>query len=490
MQTKTPNIINKKNSNRNTARFNDNEGVSFSILFLNDTRNHPKNTCLKIIASKCLFGRDEGCTIVFANEDDTVSGRHASIEYVGQHFYLIHLSQSNPTILNGNKITEIGSKRQLKNCDEIQLSRVGPLFQFKENDSKLLKLTQRFQHFTQTTLLPYKMVIGALMAVLMVALGLLMYQHFKFEPLLQITQTIQTQRQADTQKIIELNRQNANLQSAMKQGLAFNKTPKTPKTYKADAAVIDIPYEVKKMSGSIYLIRAKSISLSFSDGSEQQIELKNGQGWSGTGFLCLDGRFMTSRHVIEPWLYFDKNDVDMIRLNMIATQGGKVTVGFEAQSSNLLTFKFTNLDFKANKINDCNTTGSTASGESVALTKASLQNDWTYMKTKYKSGNIILDSELAKNLAQTQTLHVLGYSSGDLLQEKDHLEPLYSTTMVAQSGIIKGFINVSNWGFETGNSGGPVFVNRGGQFVAIGIVVSKFGEIGRIIPASTILQNP
>ncbi len=472
---------------KNEARSNGNESVSFSILFLNDTTHYPKNTYRKIIATKCLFGRDEDCTIVFAEEDDTVSSRHACVEYDGQHFYLVHLSQSNPTLLNGKEITEIGTRKRLKNNDEIQLSRVGPLFQFKENDSKLLKLTQRFQRFAKTTLLPYKVAIGVLLSVLLLALSLIFYQYSQYEPLLQITQTIRTQHQADAQKIIELNRQNADLQSAMKKGFEFNKASSQPTMPRPKPlTTIDIPSEVKKMSGSIYLIRAKSINLLFTDGSEQYIELKNGQGWNGTGFLCLDGRFITARHVIEPWLYFDKNDVDMIRLNMIATQGGKVTVNFEAQSSNFLTIKFTNQSFTSNTTSDCNATGTTTTGESVALTKASLQNDWATMKTKYKSGNVLFDAALANNLSQTQALHVLAYSNGDVLQENGKLEPLYSTTTAAQSGTIKGFINVSIRNFETGASGGPVFVNRNGQFVAVGMVVSKMGEIGRILPLSVI----
>ena len=89
---------------RITARSNGNEGISFSVLFLNDSHRYPKNTNKKIRAAKCLFGRDGNCTISFGEEDDTVSGRHASIEYDGQYFYLIHLSHSNPTLLNGKEI--------------------------------------------------------------------------------------------------------------------------------------------------------------------------------------------------------------------------------------------------------------------------------------------------------------------------------------------------------------------------------------------------
>lgn len=461
-----------------------NESPAYTIVMLNDTAMYSKGMVKKVIASKAIFGRDPGSTVAFSEDDETVSLKHAAIERDNQHYFLIHLSHSNPTLLNGKPISEVGFKTILQNGDVVQLSRTGPRFEFSIlPPQRANNLTQRFQAFVKQSLRPYQVAIITLIAILSVALGLLAYQYFKYEPLLTLSQTIQQRHNEDTQKIIELNRQNEDLQNLLKKEFLFNKTVPMP------AGSLPAPLPVKRsegsisqLNGSIYMIRAKTIDLTYSDGSVQHIDLTPAQAWTGTGFLCTDGRFITARHVIEPWMFFGKSDSDMIKLNLISTQGGKVSVSFEAQSSNMLTFRFTNQAFAINKATDCNTIGTTASGESVALVKAIPQEDWAVMRTSYKSGALTLAPQLSGQLSQTETLHVLGYPSGEMFQDKNRLEPLYSTTTVAQSGIKNGFINVSNRTFDTGNSGGPVFVQKENKFWVVGIVASKIGEIGRIVP--------
>lgn len=467
------------------------EAPSYSITMLNDSSLYPKGTSKTIIASKAIFGRDPSNTIPFGEEDETVSQKHAAIERDNQSYFLIHLSHSNPTLLNGHPISEVGCKTKLSDGDDIQLSRVGPRFQFRiSSPRRSSNLTKRFQAFVKQSLRPYQIAIGALIAVLLGALGLLAYQYFKYEPLLTLSQTIQQQREEDTQKIIELNRQNEDLQKLLKKEFLFKSTYHKPVQNTVAATkppTTSMEGDISRLNGSIYLVRAKAIDLTYVDGSNQHIELKPSQSWTGTGFLCSNGKFITARHVIEPWVFFGKEDVDMIKLNLIATQGGKVSVTFEAQSPNGVTFQCTTQTFNVNKTSDCNTIGTTASGESVALVKAIPQQDWAVMQTTYKSGMIKLSPQWAQQLPQTESLHVLGYPSGELFQDKNRLEPLYSTTTVAQSGIKNGFINVSNRSFDAGNSGGPVFVYKENQFWVVGLVASKVGEIGRIIPVTAIL---
>jgi hypothetical protein len=411
----------------------------YSIIFLNDSAVFKKGFDKTIAVAKATFGREEGCTIQFGDDDETVSGKHACIEQIGDSFFLIHLSQSNPTLINGVVIDTIGSKQKLRHNDQIQLSRTGPMFQFKNNDLAVSQFTKRFHIFVQKTLKPYKIALYVLMGFSIIAVSVAVYQYFKYKPLLSITENIQKQHGED----------------------------------------------VKKIRDSVYLIRAKSIKLNYADGSQQTIELKGSQGWEGTGFLCKDGRFVTARHVIEPWLFFDKNNFDMIKINLIATQGGKVTVFFEAQSPNFMVIKLTNHDFITNKTIDINTVATTSAAEPVVLIKSLTTNDWAYSQTKFKSGSISLEPTLSDQLTQTTQLHVLGYVGGKF-QNNNHLEPLYSTTTVAQNGIIKGFINVTDRTFDVGCSGGPVFTLKDNQLVAIGIVVSKMGEIGRILPISVL----
>ena len=52
--------------------------------------------------------------------------------------------------------------------------------------------------------------------------------------------------------------------------------------------------------------------------------------WTGTGMLE-DGRFVTARHVVEPWYFLNsggKVDESMLMLNIIAHNGGKVVAHF------------------------------------------------------------------------------------------------------------------------------------------------------------------
>jgi ABC-type multidrug transport system ATPase subunit/pSer/pThr/pTyr-binding forkhead associated (FHA) protein len=52
--------------------------------------------------SRACIGRDPGCDLVL--RDPTVSRQHARIERRGQDYWLVHLSQTNPTFVNGQPI--------------------------------------------------------------------------------------------------------------------------------------------------------------------------------------------------------------------------------------------------------------------------------------------------------------------------------------------------------------------------------------------------
>src|SRR5258708_36128373 len=55
---------------------------------------------------------------------------------------------------------------------------------------------------------------------------------------------------------------------------------------------------------------------------------------SGTGFLLSDGRFITARHVVQPWYFLEQGASDLEKaLNIVASNGGKVTHYFTAYSS-------------------------------------------------------------------------------------------------------------------------------------------------------------
>ena len=59
-----------------------------------------------------------------------------------------------------------------------------------------------------------------------------------------------------------------------------------------------------------------------------------------------------------------------------------------------------------------------------------------------------------------------------------------STAEVARDGLAdQGYILTTSTGFEHGNSGGPVFINRDGKDIVVGIVSAGAGRsTGFVVP--------
>ena len=117
-------------------------------------------------------------------------------------------------------------------------------------------------------------------------------------------------------------------------------------------------------------------------------------------------------------------------------------------------------------------------------------DDFAYVKTG-KKGSLQYDASLSKSLPHGGRLFVLGYphglGAGAEVDEVSKLAVSYSETNVSRSGLNEnGYIQVSNRGFESGNSGGPVFVMKDGEPVVVGIVSSGRESIGFVTPIAKI----
>ena len=91
---------------------------------------------------------------------------------LGNNWQLVHLSQSNPTLVNGRPIQ---GTYYLQSGDEIQLSVNGPRLGFiqpqgKQGLTSSIKLTERMNLFRQQALRPYRRAIWALSALLILAI--------------------------------------------------------------------------------------------------------------------------------------------------------------------------------------------------------------------------------------------------------------------------------------------------------------------------------
>ena len=91
------------------------------------SKYHQAGESQKIIVDQVELGRDASCQVRFDESFETVSRKHAAIVRDGENWKLIHLSHSNPTLVNGHPIN---GSYYLQTGDEIQLSVGGPRLGF------------------------------------------------------------------------------------------------------------------------------------------------------------------------------------------------------------------------------------------------------------------------------------------------------------------------------------------------------------------------
>lgn len=134
---------------------------------------HHAGESQKIIVDQIELGRDSACQVRFDESFETVSRRHAAIVKDGDGWKLITLSQTNPTLVNGQVVQ---GEWKLNSGDEIRLSSKGPLMGFivpqgKQSMVSSIGMTERLNLFRQQALRPYKTALWVLAIILVVAVG-------------------------------------------------------------------------------------------------------------------------------------------------------------------------------------------------------------------------------------------------------------------------------------------------------------------------------
>lgn len=137
------------------------------------SKYHQAGETQKIIVDQVELGRASSCQIRFDESFETVSRRHAAIVRDGEHWKLVHLSQSNPTLVNGNPIN---GSYYLQTGDEIQLSVGGPRLGFivpqgRQALTSSIGLTERMNLFRKQALRPYKTALTVMSIVLVLAIA-------------------------------------------------------------------------------------------------------------------------------------------------------------------------------------------------------------------------------------------------------------------------------------------------------------------------------
>jgi pSer/pThr/pTyr-binding forkhead associated (FHA) protein len=467
------------------------------------SRYHRAGETQEIIVDQIELGRDPSCQVRFDESFTTVSRRHAAIVRDGDKWKLVQLSQTNPTLLNGNTV---GQEWYLQSGDEIQLAVGGPKLGFiipSGNRTGSIGLTRRLGLFGQQALRPYRHAIVLLSVALLLAIvGLTTWklhsdriagakingltiradsleteskkQYIQFQIQQDSIETIVKKSKIDNKKMQE---EIAKLKSG------YSLRPSSPKhksvsigTTLIDNAAIEacLPF--------VYFIYVEKIEVIMPNKEKFTID---DYGWTATGFLLDDGRLVTARHVVEPWYFVQSyNDSINFGLNSVATNGGKVTVHFQAISPKGDRFSFTNEEAVCHRSDD--EVFVLEDGYEIRLVRRN-DGDWAYFNTS-KDNGLKIDKNAAQSLARGVELTVLGFPFGLGANSANDIKPVWGHALTASEGLTQGVILTTDTNFEQGNSGGPaLYTDSDGNLIVIGIVSREAGRsTGFIVPISSI----
>ncbi len=465
------------------------------------SKYHKAGESQKIIIDQIELGRDHDCQVRFDETFETVSRRHAAIVREGDRWKLVQLSTTNTTFLNGRAID---TEWYLQNGDEIQLAVGGPRLGFivpEGNQSlvKSIKMTERLDLFRKQALAPYKRAIAALTIVLILLSCGGGYKLFDLhlrniylseqqENLKAANDTLHNEiakqattialQEKDINKLDQRNKKLVGQLSKLKKDL--DNIVKPPVINNLDEYAKDV-----------YFIGLKGYTITSPDG--ETAALAPGDSiWddkvsfrSGTGFILNDGTFVTARHVVEPW-FFGSSKID-INLNHLACIGYSIVGHFFALSSSGTPLEFSTDQFRINRTHDKVGDIKITEDKALKLRLAASDNTDYASCANLGSGLLTYDSTLSNNLKVGEKLKILGFPLG-LGASSKSITPIYSSADVAKDGLTEeGYILTTATGFEHGNSGGPVFAERDGKMVVIGIVSAGGGRsTGFVVPISVV----
>ncbi len=478
----------------------------FVLRHLTTTAYHKAGQEQEIIIDHIELGRDPKCQIRFDESQRTVSGRHAAIMREGTNWVIKHIpSAKNPTLVNNRPVA---NQWFLNNGDQIQLSLEGPKMGFivpANSAVSSLPLSRRLSLFRHQALRPYKQAIAGLAAILVLSVSSLSFWLYRTNEankklsseMVSVSKQATETKNALSKTQSELDKTKKELKSKINQLTKMPRSVAAPPppppsnsgesngTTIAQAAVPTASggQSLQDLSPGVYLIATTKVTVQI-DGETKDVEMF----WNGTGFLLNDGRFVTARHVVEPWFFWNNSDDDInkanIILNIIANNGGSVKAQFVAIAPNGTKINFSSDDFNLTRETDIDKETEYGEYGKIHLKQARVASDWATNKTG-KAGPIEADRDLSRSLKMQTDLHILGYPLS-LGIEANGITPIYGTCTVSKDGAANGLITIGKRNFEHGNSGGPVFALREGKYVAIGIVSSGVGDqAGFVIPIAS-----
>lgn len=473
-----------------SAAFGKKDGYYFEIEFLTDTASYHIGEKKQILVGYAEIGRSSNSTVRYKGEgiEKLVSGTHISITRTDGKWTLEHLSKTNRTIINGGERTirpEDSFKRYvLQDGDTVQLAKGGPMFRFTvpaENSIQSFRSKSRgttfIRNIVSQALAPHKTKIKWLSTILGV-LTVLFTAYFVLS----------------TKKINEQSRLISRLQQQFEENATISDSiytvqrdtviiNNTTTVIQEDRSMLTLAQQ-QNLKSDVYKLFFDSVVFT---GPDMHINIP--VGGTGSGFLLSDGRFVTARHCVELWIctpqmILGNNEETMqARLPLLCYASMydfcKLKSYFRAVSSSGQVFHFSSDQFKCDhsadiKIPIPDETGAPLVAEDgtpvffYAPSDTKLGLDWAYTtNTNGKIGNIEADSDLSTSLQTGRKLLVIGYPLG---YTGDSNEPISNDQPYILDPPYSHGCFVYSSGADHGNSGGPIFANRNGKLVAVGLV--------------------
>ena len=387
------------------AIFNGSGRTYYILEHKTQSKYHHVGESQKIIVDQIEMGRDGSCQVRWEDtpEFEMVSRKHAAIVRDGQNWQLVHLSQSNPTLVNGRPIQ---GTYYLQSGDEIQLANGGPRMGFivpqgSQALTSSIKLTERMNLFRQQALAPYKRALWTMAVLLVLVIAGFGYWNYKLTQdnkalVAQAEQLIKQSNDLDSninklqEELAATDATNAQAQAELEKQLNELKSQKRHvitrivdnpdlvekiREMREKLDSVNIPDEVEEVIdnptsnitepaetvmsegtagdvrayyGSIYRIIVDRITIEDRDGVSHQSNIPTSQIDCGTGFITPNGTFVTARQNIQPWVYVDGNtpaDNWRRRLALVYALGANVIIEYSAYSTDgaakRMTFKST-----------------------------------------------------------------------------------------------------------------------------------------------------
>lgn len=442
----------------------------YFIEYQDADRFHPAGFRLPVDSPVVLLGHDPAALVHFGDEYPMVSQRHAIIRQQGDQYLLEPLSRLNSTYLNSHRIFQ---PTPLRDGDEIRLASDGPRLRFILPGRTV---PPREEHRRRSGVNAW---LAALCLILLGAVGVGIWK---------IAELTSANRRLDELVTKALEQQANDKPTPTPTPEKFSSSPAVRPASSSPAAA---PSEsaMKAADKSVYYVMARGFEVTTPQGRRYEIRCGNGRGqipgWTGTGFLLSDGRFVTARHVVEPW-YFIQNGTDdrMLTLNILASNGGQVKAFLTAISPTGDEITFSSSDCSVNRAGD--TVRRLATGERIIMASEGTRDFATVQSGR--SGGLPFSPETSRNLSRGTRLTILSFPLGLGANAYNDINPVYGTATVAADGLQDGMILTTETTYEKGSSGGPVFItDPSGSLVVVGITSAIAGRsTGFIEPIASI----